>query len=279
MSFYPQPNSYACGPFALKYALVMLGQFQHEDDIGRKAGSTWWYGTDEIGLAKAARRFNCTMKYFSDTNGKQALLKLRRFLKAGLPCILSVDNWNHWFTILREERNKYVVVDSTQQKVIVIYSEAQLLERWIYTDENTKAISFDGYALTPDYKVKTRGIFNLERARYVMKERNSLLALKWNSYFNDLISICKPLTPNAKKAITFTEFLRRNESLIVKEVANWHGTPSYAELKHVLDNFKFVAETYQLHIYVKDQKKAFIDLTCILMMYACGKYGMKDMYI
>ena len=27
MSFYPQPNKWQCGPFALKYALVMLGVF------------------------------------------------------------------------------------------------------------------------------------------------------------------------------------------------------------------------------------------------------------
>lgn len=276
MSFYPQPNSYACGPFALKYALVMIGQFQNEDDIGKLAGSTWWNGTDEIGLAKAAHKYNCTMTYFNNENSKPVLQKLKRFLKNGQPCILSVDKWGHWITVLHHEHNRYVVVDSSQQKVIMIYTEKQLLSRWIYRDEETNLASYDGYALTPEYKVKTRGTFNLERARFVMKERNAALALRWNMYFNDLISICKPLTPNAKKAITFTEFLRRNEALIVKEVADWHGSPQYAELKQVLENFEFVAETYRLHIYVKDQKKAFIDLTCILMMYACGKYGMED---
>lgn len=278
MSFYPQPNSYACGPFALKYALVMLGQFQHEEEIGKRAGSTWWYGTDEIGLAKAARSYHCTMKYFSDSLPVKALLKLRRFLRRGLPCILSVDNWDHWITVLHEERGKYVVVDSTQQKVILIYTAKQLIKRWIYTDEETGTDSYDGYALVPEYKVKTRGVFSLERARFVMREKNSMLALRWNTYFNDLIAICKPLTPNAKQVLSFTEFLRRNEALLVKEVADWHGSPSYAEIRQVLNNFKFVAETYHLHIYVKDQKKAFIDLACILMMYACGKYGMENMY-
>ena len=28
MSFYPQPYKYQCGPFALKYALVMLGNLK-----------------------------------------------------------------------------------------------------------------------------------------------------------------------------------------------------------------------------------------------------------
>ena len=30
MSFYPQPNKYQCGPFALKYALAMVGVFKDE---------------------------------------------------------------------------------------------------------------------------------------------------------------------------------------------------------------------------------------------------------
>ena len=72
MSFYPQPNSYQCGPFALKYALVMLGIFKNEDEIGIAAGSTWWGGTDEIGLAKAARKYNVKMKYLQSSNPDDA---------------------------------------------------------------------------------------------------------------------------------------------------------------------------------------------------------------
>ena len=64
MSFYPQPNKWQCGPFALKYALVMLGVFAAEKSIVKKAGSTWWAGTDEIGLARAAKYFDCRLKYF-----------------------------------------------------------------------------------------------------------------------------------------------------------------------------------------------------------------------
>ena len=64
MSFYPQPNKYQCGPFALKYALVMLGVFASEKSIAKKAGSTWWAGTDEIGLERAANHYDCRLKYF-----------------------------------------------------------------------------------------------------------------------------------------------------------------------------------------------------------------------
>ncbi|MCW9095494.1 MAG: hypothetical protein OQJ74_06610 [Ignavibacteriaceae bacterium] len=50
MSFYPQPNKYQCGPFALKYALVMLGIFASEKSIAKRAGSTWWFGRMRLGF-------------------------------------------------------------------------------------------------------------------------------------------------------------------------------------------------------------------------------------
>jgi hypothetical protein len=278
MSFYPQPNSYACGPFALKYALVMLGQFRDEKIIAKRSGSTWWYGTDEIGLAKAARSFKCTMKYFHSADRDEARKKLLRYIKRGIPCVLSVDRWEHWFTVLGADHKKYVVVDSSRDKVIVVYSERTLLQRWFYEDEEEGRASFDGYAMIPRYKVKTKARFTLEKARFVMRERNADLAMQWDTYFNDLIHICKPHSPNAKRTMSLPEFLRRNEGLLVRTVANWHGSPTYAELKKILRNLKFVAETYDLLIYTKDQKKALVDLAAVLMMYSCGKYGMDPLY-
>jgi len=104
MSFYPQPYKYQCGPFALKYGLVMLGRFENEKEIGKRAGSTWWYGTDEIGLAKAAKSFECKMKYFRRETPEEAIRVLTDHLRMGLPCILSVDNWEHWSPLLMSSR-------------------------------------------------------------------------------------------------------------------------------------------------------------------------------
>ncbi len=278
MSFYPQPNKYQCGPFALKYALVMLGQFRDEKIIARRSGSSWWYGTDEIGLAKAARSFDCTMKYFKDSTPEAAIKKLISFLEKGTPCILSVDNWGHWVTALNYDKKKFIVVDSAKEKVIMTYSAKQLLKRWHYFDETEEFESYDAYALIPNFKTVSKANLTLERAKTVMQERNADLAQHWDKYFNDLITICRPVRPNARHTMSLNEFLRRYETLIVKQVANWHGEPSYYELSKVLDNMKFVAETYDLHIYEKDEKKALIDLASILMMYACGKHGMKEIY-
>lgn len=278
MSFYPQPYKYQCGPFALKYGLVMLGRFENEKEIALKAGSTWWHGTDEIGLAKAAKTFDCKMKYFRRETPQEAIKVLVKHLRQGLPCILSVDNWEHWFTVINEQKNKFVVVDSARDKVIVIYSARQLLKRWKYVDEESGFVSYDGYALTAEFKITTKANFSLDKARYVMRDVNMHLAEKWDTYFNDLINICRPRTAQSKNIISFNEFLRRHEKLLVKQIAIWHGSPTYKELERILKNMQFVAEVYDLVIHTEDQKKALVDLASILMMYACGKYGMDPIY-
>lgn len=278
MSFYPQPNSYQCGPFALKYALVMLGIFKHENQIGIIAGSTWWGGTDEIGLARAAKKFNCKMKYIQSSNPDDARRSLNEMLKKNIPCILSVKNWEHWLTVINYSKGRYIIVDSELDHVVTTLTANQLLKKWRYKDRNEGIISYDAYAILPRFKVYTRAKFDLEKAKELMYEKNKNLAEKWDDYFNDVSSIGKPRTKLTTNYITFAEFLRRNEKNLTNRVANWHGMPTYPEMKKILQNMKFVADVYDIIIPTDDEKRALIDLASILMMYACGKYGMDPMY-
>ncbi|HED07209.1 MAG TPA: hypothetical protein ENI57_03735 [Ignavibacteria bacterium] len=278
MSFYPQPFKYQCGPFALKYALVMLGLFVNEKEIAKKAGSTWWYGTDEIGLAKAAKHFKCRMKYFKGKTKLDGVNILKKHLRAGYPCILSVDNWEHWITVIYYQKKKFIVVDSAVDNVIIISSVTKLLKRWKYIDNDSGNISYDGYALIPKFRTYTKAKFNLEKAKFLMRKNNKQLAENWDYYFNDLITICRPRVTQAYYIISFKEFLRRNGKLIVNQVADWHGSPTYAELNKILKQMTFVADVYDLVIHTHEEKKAIIDLSSILMMYACGKYGMTKIY-
>jgi hypothetical protein len=256
----------------------MLGRFENEREIAKRAGSTWWYGTDEIGLAKAAKTYDCKMKYFRRETPDEAIKALSDHLKSGFPCILSVDNWEHWFTVINEQQSKFIVVDSGLDKVIVIYSARQLIKRWKYIDDETGFVSYDGYALSSKFKPRTKAKFSLEKARYVMRDSNRLLAEKWDTYFNDLITMCRPRTSHITRSISFPEFLRRHDKLLIEEVANWHGQPTYEELKKILKNMRFVSEVYNLVIHTEDQKKTLVDLAALLMMYACGKYGMDPIY-
>jgi len=278
MSFYPQPNKYQCGPFALKYALVMLGIFKDEDEIGITAGSTWWAGTDEIGLSRAARRYNCGMKHFQSSNPVDAKRALNQLLKKRIPCILSVNNWEHWLTVIHYSKGKYVIVDSELDDVIAVLNSKQLIKKWRYKDPAEGIISYDGYAIIPKFKVITRAKFTIEKAIELMYDKNKDLASKWDEYFNDLRQVTKTRTSLTVNFMTFSEFLRRNGKKLVNQVANWHGSPTQAELKKILQNMQFITDIYDFIIPTEDEKKALIDLTSILMMYSCGKYGMSKIY-
>ncbi len=278
MSFYPQPNKWQCGPFALKYALVMLGVFAAEKSIVKKAGSTWWSGTDEIGLARAAKYFDCRLKYFRRETGSDAIRVLIQHLKKGFPCILSVDNWEHWLTVINWQQGKFILIDSAKDKVIGVYSVRQIISRWKYIDPDNDFKSFDGYALIPNFKIRTRANFTLSKARYVMHKKNNDLAKHWDTYFNDLIAICKPRTATSIHTISFGEFLRRYEKMLIEEVSYWHGVPTLNELRNIVDKMKFIADVYNLVIHIDEHKKTLVDITSLLMMYSCGKYGMEKIY-
>ena len=41
---------------------------------------------------------------------------------------------------------------------------------------------------------------------------------------------------------------------------------------------QFIADIYDFIIPTEDEKKALVDISSILMMYSCGKYGMSKIY-
>lgn len=272
MSFYKQPHTYQCGPFALKYALIMLGKMENEKDIEEIAGSTWWSGTDEIGLEKAANYFDCSFIDINVSNNpEKSLSNLRKNLRQGLSAILCVDKWAHWMTVVNYSSGKYVCIDSGMKKVIIILSERELLKRWKYTDKKTDYYS--GYVLAPYDRPKMLARFTIDIAKKLMSEKYSDLALNWDAYFNVLLELARSKNVNSDNTITFKEFLRRYQKSIVELVADWHGDIEYSELNDIFDNFLFVANVYNMVVHLSDINGAIIDLTCVLMMYATHNYG------
>ena len=272
MSFYKQPLMYLCGPFALKYALVMLGKMEDEKEIEKFAGTTWWYGTDELGLAKAANHYDCELEDISSVNDPvKAIESLKVNLKKGFPAILCVDKWGHWITIISHDADKYVCVDSGMRKVIIVIPEKELLRRWKYIEK--KVHSYSGYILHPWYKERTRANFTAGVAKKLMSSKYEHLALRWDAYFNVLAETARNKKPISEYTITFKEFLRRNQKLIVELVADWQDGIEYKELDKIFENFKFIAEVYDLVIHMNDEKTAIINFTSVLMLYATTKYG------
>src|ERR1700704_2943934 len=97
--FYPQPNEWTCGPFALKHALLALGRMVDVSQIATTARTHWWSGTDEIQLARAAREFECDLVLERRSDAEQARKLLVKYLRVQTPVLLCVDEWSHWITV------------------------------------------------------------------------------------------------------------------------------------------------------------------------------------
>ncbi|HOJ36898.1 MAG TPA: hypothetical protein PLP99_01090 [Ignavibacteriales bacterium] len=274
MAFYPMPNDYECGPFSLKYAMGLFGIFAYEKDISVLAGTSWWGGTDEFGLTRAARNYGFKLIHFFELTPAKAITKLNKYLSK-YPCILAVNGWNHWITVAQRLDDKYIIMDSGTTKVFNIYNQKQLLQSWVYIDNNTKT-RFDGYLLIPKDENLIKAKFKLEYIKLLNKKENIKINHKWQEYYEDLSTICK--TSSRLHSISFNEFIDQYSDEIIQSIVYWYGDVKKSELKNVLLGMKIVADVHQLRIKKEEITKAIISITILLTLYACGKHGMVEIY-
>lgn len=283
MGFYPQPNLWQCGPFALKHALVMLGILADENEITDIAGSRWWSGTDEFQLANAARRFNCDLTLIRRYDPDVARRELVDFLRRGIPVLLCVQEWSHWVTAVKMEQGKFIILDSRKKSVLTILTWRELKKEWIYheRDERDKTAVqtiLDFHPVLPRFRVTTKAKFSLARAKFLLKPGNRGFARLWNEYLADLLHICRPKTPQRSNFISLGEFLRRHEEMIVDQVDLWHGWIERSQARRILHRLHFVADTYGLVLATEDEKRGIAGITAILTLWAASEYGVLPVY-
>jgi hypothetical protein len=283
MGLYPQPNKWQCGPFALKYALIMLGEIVDEKNVARVAGTHWWAGTDEIKLARAAKAYDCEMKIIRRTNPLQARRDLLRALKRGHPSLLCVDNWSHWLTVVGAEKGKIITIDSEEDPVVCVQNWRTLKRRWAFEesdpdDPTASRTLYDLHVIVPRFRVRTHARFSLKRARYLRRPENTSFASHWDEYFNDLSHICVPRTPRSERVLPMGELLRRHGNMIRSQIAFWHHAARREQVGRILRNMKFVADTYDLVVRIDDEKKAIAALTANLAFWAASKFGVNEVY-
>lgn len=282
MGLYQQPNDWTCGPFALKHALVAIGQLADEQSIARVAHPHWWAGTNEVKLARAARHFDCDLPLIRRTDEERAYTALVRHVDNHLPVILCVDEWEHWITVVRHEQERFVILDSLDEPVLQVLPWAQLRKRWRYLDsEDTGAPPvpvYDLHPIKPRFRVPARALFSVERAYFLRRPENSSLAKYWDLYLEDLLQVCRPRSRRSSNVLSMGEFLRRNQDLLVSRVVYWHGYVERERVIRVLRNFRFVAETYGLVVPVSTARRALVDLSILLAFWAAASLGLGTMY-
>ena len=283
MGLYPQPNNWTCGPFALKHALIMIGRIVNEKEVSRIAKTHWWTGTDDIKLSHAARAYDCELRMIRRKNALRAKRELLLALKRGHPCILCVDNWNHWITVVGAERGKFIYIDSRGEPVVCVDKWKTLKRRWVLRrkdqDDATQIETlFDLHVLTPKFRVKSKAHFSLKGARYLRRPENRTFATHWDEYFDDLSYICHPRTPLSEKVFPMGELLRRHATMIRSQIVFWHGGVKPREIDRILRNLQFVATTYDFVVMQDDEKRAIAAISTMLTLWATSKRGVGTVY-
>jgi len=285
LGLYRQPNDWTCGPFALKHALVTLGRLADENAIAQVAHPHWWAGTDEVKLARAARHFDCDLPFLRRHDAERAFGTLVRYVDQNLPVILCVDEWGHWVTVVRHQDERFVVIDSKDEPVLQVLTWRELNARWAYTEyeeydevNDVYPTYYDLHPVKPRYRVPVKAQFSVERAQHLRRPENADLAVHWDEYLADLMEICRPRRYRGSSALSMGEFLRRNQDLLVSRVRYWHGELDRQSVVRVLRNFRFVAETYGLVIPAKGSRRALVDMTILLSLWAAAKGGVGSMY-
>lgn len=282
MGFYPQPNDWSCGPFALKHALVAMGCLADEDDIAAIARTHWWSGTDEIRLAKAAQAYDCSLPMERRRDAERARRALSEYVRKRVPVLLCVDDWGHWITVLRQREDKYVVVDSDLDPVLNVLTWSQLQRRWRYYDtdydQDDPPTLYDLYPVVPRFRVPMRADFSIARIRFLRRPENHALALHWDEYLGDLMEICRPRSARMINPLSMGELLRRNQQLIVKRAVYWHGDVEAKAVERLLHNLRFVAETYGLVIPAAATRRAVTDLAILTTLWITALRGVGTLY-
>ncbi len=278
MGLYRQPNDYTCGPFALKHALVALGRLADEEAIAEVAHPHWWAGTDEVKLARAARHFDCDLPLVRRTDPDRARGALVRHVSQATPVLLCVDDWGHWVTAVRHERERFVILDSRHEPVVQVMSWPQLRNRWRYFEEEEDTTFYDMHPVKPRFRVPAKAQFSVERAQFLRRPENAQLAKYWDDYLGDLMEICGPRSIRASSALSMGEFLRRHEDLLVDRLRYWHGEVGRGAVLRIIRNFRFVADTYGLTIAANSTRRALTDMCMLLGLWAAAARGVGSMY-
>lgn len=284
MSFYPQPNTWQCGPFALKHALAIVGRFVDETTIS-KAARTTRGGTDEKMLRRAAKRFNVKLIEIRRYNEDAAYRSITKYLDAGLPCLICINQWAHWVTIVgyNARSKRFVVLDSEKDPVVRLPSWTELKRRWAYNEhlrDGTHKQYFDLYPVKPLYRTQTKANFSMQQAKALRRPGNITLAKHFDQYVSDMLVIAHPRSSrsDASPAISMAEFLRRHRKMLIDTVCFWHGSVTTAQLSRILNNMRFVAETYGLVIREDEERPAIASLSALLMTWATSHDPVEEIY-
>jgi len=248
MTFYPQPNRYECGPFALKHALAVLGVFAEERRIASLAGTTT-AGTDEVQLARAARTWDCDLPTHRVTDPDAARDALVGELHAGRPVLTCVDEWSHWITVASERDGRFVIADSAEDSVLRAVEWAELRRRWGLRsrESGSETELFDLNPLVPRGALPFAGLRPAD-VGYLAADGRELVR-DWSHYVSDLLDVGAAARGEADDPAVqpLSAVLKRHRRRLLDRV-DGKGPSHRAAARIALDRIVFVANAYDLRV-------------------------------
>ncbi len=128
-------RSWSCGPAALVNAARTIGVRVAEGRARALAGTTE-DGTDEHELILAARGIGLTATPHHSKDQAAAWAFIRANVMDGRPCLICIDQWTHWVTIVGIVGDRVLLADPANTKKnqsengLHSLSRTDLLRRW-----------------------------------------------------------------------------------------------------------------------------------------------------
>lgn len=251
MGIYGQPNSWQCGPFALKHGLLALGVFTHEEDLTRLAGSTE-DGTDESQLERAARRFGCNLPLVRRRTPDAARRALAAELERGRPVLLCVDQWEHWITAVALHGQDVVVFDSHFATPLRVEPWARLEQRLGYHQRRWRGLwertMYDLHPLVPRRGRRFRLSLPCEAVAYLLRPENALLIQKLDDVARGLLELAVQPGPQLELGFGLDAFLAMRREAIAELALGTQPGAAPQDVQRGVDWLIFVARLYAISL-------------------------------
>ena len=239
MGFRTQPNSWQCGPLALKHALLALG-IVAEDRVLTRASGAGEEGTDERDLARAAARYRCDLGFERLRGAADAGRALAARLRGAIPVLLCVDGWSHWVAAAGMEHDTVVLLDSREDGVFVTVPWSVLAARLAFR-AGARRVVYDLHPLLPR-RPSPRARFSLARVAFLRSVERRDLGLGWAGYLEMLLPLNRLPGPQAEWTIGIGDALRGHAADLLDALPARRALGSHRHLLHAA----FVADTHGL---------------------------------